>query len=266
MSLTSLGIVVVLFSVTIAGLVYLADVNRYKGKIVDLLKKHTGRAFQIQDRIRLTFYPWAGLNLGKVRIGNAQGFEATDFADIRGVKVRIRVSSLFARRVVVDTIRVEGVDVNLTRNADGVTNWDDLLELAQQFIEPPAASEGEAEKPKKRFLRMPSMPTVQDLKNINIDQLPINPEDMKILGMEVNDMNLTFEDHVNQAVFKMAGLKMKTSAISLNEPIEVQVNTMASARNLKVMEGLAFDSEMEIETKVKMRIERSIPVESLKAE
>jgi AsmA protein len=257
MSLSSLGITVVLISIAIAGLVYLVDVNRYKGKIVDLLKKHTGRTFQIQDRIHFTILPWAGMNLGKVRVGNAQGFEETDFVDIHSVKVRVKVLPLFAMRVVVDTVRLDGMEVNLARNADGVTNWDDLLKLVEQFVAPQETPDTENEKPKKRL---------PGLSNIKLDKLPINPEKMKILGMDIKNLNLTFEDHVNQAVFRMTDLKMKTSAISLNQPIQVQLSTTVGARNLKVMDGLAFDSEMDIETKVTMRIERSMQTESLPAQ
>ena len=256
MSLSSLGIALVVFSAAIVALVYLADVNRYKGKIVDLLKKHTGRTFQIQDRIHFTVLPWAGLNLGKVRIGNAQGFEETDFADIHSVKVRVKVLPLFAMRVVVDTVRLDGMDVNLARNADGTTNWDDLLGLAQQFVAPQETPVIENKKAKRR-LPMP---------NIKLDQLPIDPEKMKILGVDIKNLNLIFEDHVNQAVFRMTDLKMKTSAISLNHPVQVQLSTTAGARNLKVMDGLAFDTEMEIETKVTMKIERALQPESLPAQ
>lgn len=253
MTLSSLGITIALISVTIAGLVYLADVNRYKGKIVGLLKKYTGRTFQIQDRIHFTLLPWAGMNLGKVRVGNAQGFEETDFVDIDSVKVRIKVLPLFAMRVVVDTVRLDGMDVNLARNADGVTNWDDLLALAQQMVTTQETPDTEDAKPKKR---LPS------LSNIKLDKLPIDPEKMKILGVDVKNLNMTFEDHVTQAVFRVTDLKMKTSAISLNQPIHVQMSTTAGARNLRVMEGLAFDSEMDIETKVTMRIEKSLQSES----
>jgi AsmA protein len=256
MSLSSLGLTIALLTLVFVGLVHLVDVNRYKGKVVGLLKKYTGRTFQIQDRINFTLLPWAGMNLGKVRVGNAQGFEGTDFIDINSVKVRVKVLPLFAMRVVVDTVRLDGMDVNLARNADGVTNWDDLLKLVEQFVTPQETPDSDDEKPKKRML---------SLSNIKLDKLPINPEKMKILGLDIKNLNLTFEDHVNQAVFRMSDLKMKTSAISLNQPFKVQLNTTAGVRNLKVMDGLAFDSEMDIETKVTMRIEKSLQTGSLPA-
>jgi AsmA protein len=191
MSLSTLGITVVLFSLMIAGLVYLVDVNRHKDKIVAALMAHTGRAFQVQDRIRLTFYPWMGMNLGKIRVGNAQGFEGTDFADIQGVKVRIKVMPLLARRVVIDTVRLDGIDINLMRDSDGVTNWDDLVRLANQAVSP--------------------------------------------------DQTL------------------------LTQPVEVHVKATANARNVAAMEGLAFDAEVQFETKLTMLIEKSLDVGTLPA-
>lgn len=291
MSLSSLGIIVVLFSITMVALVYLVDINRHKDKIARLLKKHTGRAFQFQDRIHFTVLPWAGLNLGKVRIGNARGFDGTDFIDIHAVKVRVKVMPLFAKRVVVDTVRLDGMDVNLMRNADGVTNWDDLLELAQQFVVPAAApaetpaaapaeasSEASAETPAAASGETPAAaapaktPVIENkklkqrLQTVMLDQLPGALDNLKILGLDIKGLNLIFDDHVSQAVFKLTNLEMKTSEVSLNHPFQVQLNTTASARNLKAMDGLAFDSEMEVETKVTMRIEKSIQTGSLPAQ
>jgi AsmA protein len=252
MSLSTLGITVVLFSLMIAGLVYLVDVNRHKDKIVAALMAHTGRAFQVQDRIRLTFYPWMGMNLGKIRVGNAQGFEGTDFADIQGVKVRIKVMPLLARRVVIDTVRLDGIDINLMRDSDGVTNWDDLVRLANQAVSPDQTLLTQPVEEKKK-------PAAKKA------QLPIDLEKLNILGVEVKELNLTFEDQLTQSVFRVDGLNMKTSDIRLNQPVEVHVKATANARNVAAMEGLAFDAEVQFETKLTMLIEKSLDVGTLPA-
>ncbi len=248
MSLTTLGVVVVLFSLMIAGLLYLVDVNRHKDKIVAALMAHTGRAFQVQDRIRFTLYPWVGMNLGKVRIGNAQGFEGTDFADVHGVKVRVKIMPILARRIIIDTVRLQGVDVNLMRNTDGVTNWDDLSRLANHAAMPQQTlvTQHRKEKKKKKSPRAKK------------EHLAIDLEKLKILGLDIKELNLTFEDQVTHSLFKLDGLKMKTSEIRLNHPFQVQLNAKASARNVPAMDGLAFDSEVHFETKLTLRIEKSI--------
>jgi AsmA protein len=253
MSLSTLGVAVVLFSLMIAGLVYLVDINRHKDKIVAALMAHTGRAFQVQDRIRLTLLPWMGMNLGKIRVGNAQGFEGTDFADIQGVKVRVKVMPMLARRIVIDTVRLEGVDINLMRDSNGVTNWDDLARLANQAVTPEQTlvSQPAAKKKKKPSAKKP--------------QLPIDLEKLNILGVEVKALNVTFEDQLTQSLFKLDGLNLKVSDIRLNHPVHVHVKATAIARNVPAMEGLAFDGEVQFETKLTMLLEKSLESPSLSA-
>jgi len=254
MSLSTLGIAVVLFSLMIAGLVYLVDVNRHKDKIVAALMAHTGRAFQVQNRIGFTLYPWVGMNLGKIRVGNTEGFEGTDFADIHGVKVRVKVMPMFARRVVIDTVRLEGVDINLMRDSDGVTNWDDLARLAHQAVareQTPVLQPAEKKKKKKKKPRAKKQ------------QLPVDLEKLNILGIEIKELGLTFDDQLTHALYKLDGLSLKTSGIRLNEPIQVQVKATANARNVPAMEGLAFDSEVHFETKLTVLIEKSLEVGAL---
>jgi AsmA protein len=252
MSLSTLGIAVVLFSLMIAGLVYLVDVNRHKDKIVAALMAHTGRAFQVQDRIGFTLYPWVGMNLGKIRVGNAEGFEGTDFADIHGVKVRVKVMPMFARRIVVDTVRLEGVDVNLMRDSDGVTNWDDLARLAHEAV----ARE-------QTLVLQPSEKKKKKKSSAKKQQLPIDLEKLNILGVEIKELGLTFDDQLTHALYKLDGLSLKTSGIRLNEPIQVQVKATANARNVPAMEGLAFDSEVHFETKLTVLIEKSLEIGAL---
>jgi AsmA protein len=246
MSLSTLGVVIVLLSLAIAGLLYLVDVNRHKDKIVGALAAHTGRAFQVQDRIRFTLYPWIGMNLGKVRIGNAPGFEDTDFADIHGVKVRVKVMPMLARRVVIDTVRLEGVDINLTRNTDGVTNWDDLTRLANDAAVPEQSLVTEPKKKKQKS---------QSAKK---EQLPVDLEKLRLLGLEVNQLNLKFEDDVTRSLYKLDGLKMKVSEIRLNQPFQVQLNATVKTRNMPAMDGLAFDSQVHFETKLTIQVEKSL--------
>jgi len=251
MSLSTLGVVVVLFSLAIAGLLYLVDVNRHKDKIVAALAAHTGRAFQVQDRIGFTLYPWIGMNLGKVRIGNAPGFEETDFADIHGVKVRVKVMPMLSRRVVIDTVRLEGVEINLTRNTNGVTNWDDLTRLANDAAVPEQSLVTEPKKKKRKS---------QSAKK---EQLPVDLEKLRLLGLEVNDLNLKFEDDVTHSLYRLNGLNLKVSEIRLNQPFQVQLNATVNTRNIPAMDGLVLDSEVRFETKLTVQIEKSLQPSAL---
>jgi uncharacterized protein involved in outer membrane biogenesis len=264
-----IGITVLALSGIVWLLLRLADINRHKDKIASIFKKYTGRSLQVQDRIRLSVIPWAGVNLGKVRVGNAKGFEEVDFADIQGVKVRVKFMPVLAGRVVVDTIRLERMDVNLMRKPDGVTNWDDLLKLAQEVLEtpePPAAKEQapEADEQDQKKWGVKNMATnLQQNLATKVPQKVVaryirNLEKSRIMGLDVKRLNLTFDDQLTDSLIKLGDVNMKTSEIGLNRPVQVQFKSEINARNIKAAEGLAFDGCMEVETKVTMQLERAL--------
>lgn len=267
MSLSSLGIVVALFSVTILLIVYLIDINRYQSKIVGILKKNTGRTFHFQDRIYFTIYPWLGINLGKVKVSNASGFEALDFADIEKVKVRIKLIPLLTKRFEIDTIRLEGMTVNFMRKSDGTNNWDDLLKSTQkepkqqpkkqpiQSKQPEQPKQQEqpkqSEQAKQQVQQEPQTQKKSPVKQQS-NQLPIDLEKLKIQGLDINHLNLTFEDQQTQSHYVFSDLNLKASPISLNQSIQIQLNTAFNMTNVN-----ALDGQVKLETKITLQVEKT---------
>lgn len=122
-----LGTVLVLAAVLVLGLRLALDPNRYKDDIVQLVKTHTGRELRIDGPVSLSVFPWLGLELTRVSLGNAPGFDATPFAQADRAGVRVALLPLLRREVIVDTIALHGLNLNLARNRKGEANWDDLF-------------------------------------------------------------------------------------------------------------------------------------------
>ena len=122
--------VVVLVIVAVAApfiAVQLLDPAYIKSEIASRATAATGRTVAIDGEVKLTAYPWLGAELGRVTLGNAEGFDAPFFARIEGASVRVKLLPLLDREVQMDTVTVNGLELNLSRKADGKTNWDDLL-------------------------------------------------------------------------------------------------------------------------------------------
>jgi len=128
-ALTLLGSLIALVLIVILLIIFVIDPNNYKAPIMYFVKNATGRTLNIEGDIKLTFYPWLGLNLGKVSLSNAPGFKAPEFATINQTWVQVKLMSLFDEPVEVGTILLEGVEVILTRKPKGNNNWEDLLAL-----------------------------------------------------------------------------------------------------------------------------------------
>jgi AsmA protein len=110
------------------GVVFLAnlDPNDYKDRIVAEVAKATGREFSLDGPLELGLWPKLRLKTGQFTLGNAEGFGDDPFLVAEEVQVAVATLPLLTRRVEMDTVVLRGLKLNLARNAEGVSNWDDL--------------------------------------------------------------------------------------------------------------------------------------------
>ncbi len=125
----TISVLVVAILVTVAALIFVNvfDPNDYKAEISALVKDKTGRELHIGEDIGLTLFPRLGVELRDVTLANPPGFDKGPFAHVDDARVSVRIVPLLSKRIEVDTITVDGLDLRLQRNRDGLANWDDLL-------------------------------------------------------------------------------------------------------------------------------------------
>ena len=99
--------------------------NDYKPEIERLAKEHTGRTLKLGGDLQLAFFPSIGVKIAGVRLSERNAEE--DFVTLDSAHVSVKVLPLLAGSVVVDTIRVSGLQANVTKGKDGKFNFDDLL-------------------------------------------------------------------------------------------------------------------------------------------
>jgi len=109
---------------------WLFDPNDYKDYVADWVESRTGREFVIEDDLELTFFPWLGVETGRLRVGSAEGFGDEAFATAERVIVRVKILPLFLARVELGNLEVDGLRLNLGRDSDRRGNWEDLLTRA----------------------------------------------------------------------------------------------------------------------------------------
>jgi AsmA protein len=132
--------VLLLLAVGVAVVVATFDPNDYRPQIVEQVKQRTGRDLTVGD-IGLTLFPKIGAQLKQVSLAEQSG--AGEFAGVDEARVYVAVFPLLSRQVVVDEVRIDGLRANLVKNADGSTNFDDLLKARQTpAAEEPGAAQG----------------------------------------------------------------------------------------------------------------------------
>jgi AsmA protein len=145
-------VLLILAGATAAYLVATFDPNEHKERLSAAVKEHTGRDLVIEGDIGLTFFPRLGLTLGETWLSNAEGFADEPFARIGEVELSVALMPLLRREVQVERILLDGLTLNLERDAQGRTNWDDLVAEAEESIEEPPEARAPRETPGLRDL------------------------------------------------------------------------------------------------------------------
>jgi AsmA protein len=119
-------LLVVIVAIVLVGAVLFFDPNQHKDFIVSQVEKNTGREFTLAGNINLSYYPWLGVEAEGVTLGNATGFGDELFLHADAIALRIKTMPLLSKKYELDTLKLQGLKLNLAKNEDGISNWDDL--------------------------------------------------------------------------------------------------------------------------------------------
>ena len=118
------------------------DPNDYKDEIAAAVAEQTGRTLTIEGDIGLSVFPWLGLDIGPTQLSNAAGFAEASMARMQAVQVRVKLLPLLRKQLEVDKVLLAGLQLNLAKDKQGRSNWDDLSAAPKDEpaapVQPPA--------------------------------------------------------------------------------------------------------------------------------
>ncbi len=124
------AVLVALFVVAAIALTLFFDPNDYREDIARYVQEQTGRELKIEGDLSLSYFPWIGIEIGKVELGNAPGFGPQPFAQVTKAGIKVQLLPLLHKELVMDKVILDGLQLNLARNEKGVSNWQDLSKPA----------------------------------------------------------------------------------------------------------------------------------------
>jgi len=184
------------------------DPNDYKDTIASKVKDETGRDLRIDGNIGLTFYPWLGLDVEGVSLSNAKGFGEAPFLQTKTIKVRAKLMPLMRKELEMDTLILHGASINLAKNVDGVTNWDDMIKPKAE--ETASSNEG-----------MPLAALV-------------------LGGIDIKDANIHWNDMQQKVEYKISDANITTGELKLGEPIDITASLNAAASKPALTSAIQF--------------------------
>lgn len=198
-----LGILIValLVLVVAAGftLTHVLDPNDYKEEIRTLVRDKANIDLQINGDIGWSLFPWLGLEVTDVQAAQADTPEQP-FADIRLLALSVRVLPLLSKEIQMSDVRLDGLNLNLIRDAQGNTNWEGQSTPAATTT--PAPEQPSEKQPSENS---PAF-------NFDIDSLI------------VNSARIDYRDEQTQQHFTLENLQITTGAITTAKDIPVKLS------------------------------------------
>lgn len=144
------------------------DPNAYKQDLAELVREQTGRDLQFHGDVDMTFFPALGMRLGALSLSNAAGFGAQPMIKVSEASVSVDLASLVAFAPEIEQLVLRDLEVDLQRNRDGVSNWDDLLPPAEAEADSPEVTGSEPTTPAGRDFELRGAFGGLDLQNIQL--------------------------------------------------------------------------------------------------
>ena len=201
------GLAVSIFLLILA-LPYLINPNDYKTLVTDLVREKTGRKLVISGDIHLQISPWLNVSsvFGKVRLTNNTPFAKSTFIESEQVKIELSLwSLLLQKRLHMTDLMLDGVTLNLLRNKEGVSNWQELPEPTETATE--VITETTEEAPGEPTA-INSGPWQSWLKKLLPDAI-----DLDLGKLQLTHINIRYENRQTDEVILLKELQIKTGRL-----------------------------------------------------
>lgn len=208
-ALASLSGAAILFVLLIVVASLVINPNDYKPQIIQMVKEKKQRTLTLEGDITLAFFPRLGLDLGRASLSEFRGKK--EFASVESARLFLSWWPLLRKKLVVDQLRIQGVNANLMRFKDNTTNFDDLLK-----------KEEETEEKQISF----------DIKSVTIEKCA-----------------LSFRDEMAKRQFEVSDLSIKTGRLVNGKSADavadftLKGDTPQINAHIRMTTGLAFDIE-----------------------
>ncbi|MEW8320091.1 MAG: AsmA family protein [Candidatus Thiodiazotropha sp.] len=214
-----IGMILLLVIAAIILIPLFVDPNDHKERIVAEVKKATGRDLAIEGDIGLSVFPRLALELNGLTLSNAEGFEASDFAAVKHAEVGVNlVPLLFKQLLEVDTVRIEGLKLNLAKSKNGTTNWDDMLGKAE------ADQTAEAQEPQTQGGA--ALPAIT------------------IGGLDIKEANLVWDDQSTGERFQVENIYLQTGELAPGREVELSFGMDLASRKPMMKGNVKLTSQM----------------------
>ncbi len=221
-TLVALVLVVVIAAVLILTLYF--DPNDYKDQLAEAVQTQTGRRVAIEGDIGLSVFPWLGIDVGRLELGNAPGFQEPVFASTERVQIRVKLLPLLKKQIQMDTVTLHGLRLKLARDEQGRGNWEDLAQAGAAESKPPEDPQA----------------TPQTSSELPLASLAIG-------GLDVRQAHVEWVDAQAEQKYTLDDVTLTTNAIVSGRPVKLDLKFRVRGDTPEIDGDVSLQSEIEFD-------------------
>jgi len=207
--LICIGVLAALVIVVLLVLPSFYDIQSLKPRIEQAVQDKTGRDFAMGGDLELTFFPWAGVTLKDVRLGNPDGFKEKEFLSLSAFEVRMKLIPLLFKDLQVKHVVLKGLDLQLITAKSGRKNWD--FDSKTPAGKTPAAA-----------------PTETD----GAGGLPLS--DLTVGEILVADSRAVWVDHASGLRKEITDVSFQVDGVSQEKPVRVSLSAKVDGKPISM--------------------------------
>jgi len=207
-----LGLLLIIVALGFA-LTHLFDPNDYKDEIRKLARDRAHVELTLNGDIGWSLFPWLGLELHDASIATLN--EPTKpFADLSMLGLSVRVLPLLRKEVQMSDVRVEGLNLTLTRDENGHGNWEDIGKVPPKPVDPAQPA--------------PPAPATESTADNAKPERTWQPLKLDIDSLTVNNARVDFNDMQKARQFTAESIQLSTGPVHNATDIPVKLTAFLS--------------------------------------
>ncbi len=208
-SLIVLSFIIGLIVLLLAYLLFFFDVNNYKETIESSVFKQTGRELRIKGKMNLSLFPWLGLEVNDLSLGNAEGFIEPHMAHFEKALFKIKLLPLLKKDIHVGTLQLQNFQIHLAKNEQGLNNWQELIQ-------------GQKDPSSEKSGSTASEVGAKELAAFSIERI------------RFLDGTLTWRDQTRNAASKLSDLNLDLGPVQLQTPFPFELSGSLSSNQPRI--------------------------------
>lgn len=240
--LAAIGILAI---AAVAAVVYVTtflDPEDFKPRLTAVVEEQTGLNLALEGPISWSFYPRIGVSVEQARAWlPEQSVDESAFAAINRAEVSVAFAPLLRGEIAVDGLTLDGMRLNLVKNAEGEGNWEPLLERLSEHGNESAET----------VLAPASAGPNADAGNLSVV--------LNIASVEVKGADIRYRDEQSQALWRVQPLNISGTNVNPVRSFPLKAMFTLSRHNRLDAEVLErtpdMTSEVNLETRLRLGLQ-----------